>query len=272
MPGRRNRNDVDAEIDLHGQTAEQLRVTLQQRWPAWRNLDRVRIVHGQGTVLKPSIERWCAETGVPYLPDTRNAGALCIFPRQRTLPDSRFGNTLKDRGLRLSPEQEAELRDPAAAELARREAGRRALAEGQQRRAQEAARAANQRGDEALWQAEMNRLGVLDQKREKAKADGKPRPPIIVPKLRLQFEEGYWKAELSRVADTDTETLQVQKKTGLDKLAPPMKEEPQVPPEPGRPRTPAASRDAAAEQALFEQEMQRLGEFDGFQIRRAKTE
>lgn len=272
MAGKRNRNDVDAEIDLHGMTAEQLRIALQQHWSEWRRLHSVRIVHGQGAVLRPEIVRWCGEMGIPYLPDTRNAGALRIFPRQRTLPDSPIENTLRASGLRLTPEQEAALRDPAQAERARREEQQRLALEQQRRRAEEAAQAAQRRRDEALWQAEITRLGVQQKKRKAADGD-KPRAPIVIPPLQLRYEEGYWRAELTRVADTDTETLQTQKKTGLDKLAPPMKEEKPAPAAgaSGAARQ-VARRDPEAESALFAEEMERLGELDGFQIRRAKRE
>ena len=272
MAGNRNRKDVDDQVDLHGQTAEQLRMTLQQRWPQWRNLHSVRIVHGQGTVLKPEIARWCHEMGVPYLPDTGNAGAVRIFPQQRTLPDNSLGNTLRDRGLRLTAEEEAFLRDPAQVERDRQEERRRQLMEEQRKRAQDAARLTQQRRDELLWQAEMARLGVLERK-GKGEGDGNLRPPIILPPVQLKFEEGYWKAELSRVADTDTETLQTQKKTGLDKLAPPMKEEkPDEKPQDRRTPRHAPQRDVEAEKALFEAEMERLGGSGGFEIRRAKRD
>ena len=273
MAGKRNQKDVDAEIDLHGLTAEQLRIALQQRWPQWRGLRSVRIVHGQGTVLRPEIERWCAETGIPYLPDAHNAGALRIFPRERTLPDNALGNTLKESGLRLTPEQEAWLRNPAEMERARQEEGRRLQLEEQRARALEAARLTQRQRDDALWQAEISRLGVMDKKKGKEKDADKPRPPVILPAVQLKFQEGYWKAELSRVAETDTETLQVQKKTGLDKLAPPMMEgKPAAKPDEQRPRRRAPQRDVEAEQALFEAEMERLGDFGDLEMRRAKRE
>lgn len=275
----RKRNEfADADVDLHGLTAEELRMELQRLWPRWRGLQSVRIVHGQGTVLKPEIVRWCQETGVAFAPDERNAGALRIFPRQRAVPhpneEARLANTLGEKGLRLTPEEEAYLRDPAQAERAREEERRRQLAEERRRQALEASRVADRRRDEQLWQAEMARLGGVEKTRRKAGDGDKPRPPVILPPVQLKFEEGYWKAELSRVAETDTETLQTQKKTGLDKLAPPMKEE--KPAAPGSPAAPqprrAPQRDTAAEQALFEAEMERLGGFDGREMGRAKRE
>lgn len=277
VASKRNRRDVDAEVDLHGLNAEQLRHVLQDGWPEWRNLSQIRIVHGQGTTLKPEIIRWCAEMGIPYLPDSHNAGALRIFPRERTLPEHALGTTLRDKGLRLTAEQEAELRDPQAVARAREAERRRRQAEEQQRRMDAAARAAQKRRDEALWLAEMGRLDSLEKKRTgSAPDDRKIRPPIILPPVELKFQEGYWKAELTRVADTDTETLQVQKRTGLDKLAPPMKEEDKDENKAGtpgeKPKKAAPKRDEAAEQALFEAEMERLGGFESFEIRRSKRE
>ena len=273
MAGRNNRSDVDAEVDLHGLTLEELRMTLQKRWPHWRNLQAVRIVHGQGTVLKPEIVRWCAETGIAYQPDTYNAGALRIFPQQHTLPHAHLANTLGESGLRLTAEEQTFLRDPAEHARAREVERKRLLAEAARKRAEDASRVAERRRDELLWQAEMSRLGVAEKKKGKARDDAKPRPPIVVAPLELNVEEGYWKAEISRVAETDTETLQTQKKTGLDKLAPPMMEEkPGAKPEPPRAARRPPSRDEAAEKALFEAEMERLGGFDGSEIRRAKRE
>jgi hypothetical protein len=257
MAGRRNRDDVNAEVDLHGLTAEQARLALQRSWPGWRGMRSVRIVHGQGAVLKPEIVRWCSEMGIPCLPDDRNPGALRILPLERKLPAGGISNTLRDSGLTLTVEEAAYLRDPAAAERARLEAERRkALAE-RQRLATEAARAAQASRDEALWQAEMARLGVTEKTRATPDSDDKPRPPVVIPKLQIRVEEGYWKAELSRVAETDTATLQTQKRTGLDKLAPPMKvESAAAPPEATKP----PPRDVEADAALFEAELDRLGD------------
>lgn len=284
MSGKRGKRDVDAEVDLHGCSAEQLRTMLQQKWSGWRGLNAVRIVHGQGVVLKPEIVRWCEEMGIPYLPDAHNAGAVRIFPRQRTLPDSALATSLKDKGLTLTPEQEAYLRDPARIELERKEALRRKQEEERKRQEEAAARIAQRRKDDAMWQAEIARLGVIEKKQgKKAAGDAKPRPPIVLPPVQIKFEEGYWRAELSRVADTDTETLKIQKRTGLDKLAPPMKEETKGEKKEQRDGAPEAEqqgrrsagksqREIDAEKALFEEEMARLGGLDGFGMARAKRE
>ncbi len=272
MAGKRNRNDAADVVDLHGRTVEQVRVILQERWPRWSRLIAVRIIHGQGSILLPEVVRWCAEMGIPYLPDINNSGALRIFPLQRSLPNSHLGNTLKEKGLRLTAVEEAYLRDPATNERARHEE-RLQRVEQQRQRIAAAGLADRQRHDEALWQAEMARLGVHNRKRGGSADGDKPRPPVVIPALQLRFEEGYWKAELSRVAETDTETLQTQKKTGLDKLAPPMRDERPEPVSGGSGSArPTPRRDPEAERAEFEEEMARLGELDGFQIRRAKRE
>src|SRR5689334_11221123 len=112
MANRREHKEVEAAVDLHGLTAEEMRLALQKHWPEWRGLRSVRIIHGQGVVLKPELERWCAEMGIPFTPDPRNAGAMRIFPRERTIPNTSLSTTLRDKGLRLTPEEEAYLRDP----------------------------------------------------------------------------------------------------------------------------------------------------------------
>ena len=259
---KRGAKDVDLEVDLHGLTVEQMQITLQKHWPQWRGLHKVRIIHGQGEALKPEIERWANELGLPFAPDPGNPGALRIFPHQRTLPDAKLGTTLRDAGLMLTPEEQAYLRDPVAMERARQEEKRR-QAERERRRQEDAAKlAARKRSEESLWQAEMARLDALDRRGGNGARqlgggsdDHKPTAPRIVPKANIKHQEGYWRAELVRVADTPEETLKVEKRTGLDKLAPPMEAVPRdnapvAPSQPPKPKTPP--RDLAADQALFE--------------------
>jgi len=277
MARNRNRKDVDDTLDVHGLTETELLLELQRHWALWRRLHTVRIVHGQGSVLKPAIERWCNDIGLPYLPDSHNPGALRIFPHLRTLPNTPLSTSLKERGLQHlaaapsgtsepagSPRQSNAPRQTASAGLhAKLEPSASA------RRAAEAAK----RAEEALWQAEISRLDAQDKGKRKPIEDAKPRPPVVIPALQLRYDEGYWKAELYRVADTDTETLQVQKRTGLDKLAPPMRaEKPAGQTKSPHVAKPPPQRDVAAEQALFEEEMARLGEFDTFEIKRAKSD
>ncbi|HZO90120.1 MAG TPA: Smr/MutS family protein [Chthonomonadaceae bacterium] len=275
MANRRVKKDVDAEADLHGLTVEQMRLTLQKRWPEWRGRRRVRLIHGRGAALKPELERWCREMGIPYAQDQGNPGSLVIFPHHRALPDTPIATTLREKGLRLTPEEEAYLRDPAVVERARQEERQRQQEEARRRRAEEAAKAAQSRRDEALWQAEMARLDALDRRRgSAAREENKPSPPRILPPSQLKYQEGYWRAELIRVADTDTDTLKKQKRTGLDKLAPPLEVKPPQPPSSVGPATPPPppERDTAADQALFEEEMARLAGFEPGAIRRVKRE
>ncbi|HLJ53978.1 MAG TPA: hypothetical protein VKT77_03010 [Chthonomonadaceae bacterium] len=271
MPGKRNRAGVDEEIDLHHHTAEDARRRLHQEWPRWRKLQAVRIVDGRGPVLRPLMERWCADRGIAWLQEPDNPGAIRILPQQRSLPSAELSNTLADRGLRLTAEEAAELRDPARAAREREEERRRQVEQARREQNARAAEAARQRSDAALFDAEMRRLGV-GKSRGRAETDAKPKAPIIVPKLEVKIEEGYWSAELSRVAETDTQTLQVQKRTGLDKLAPPMKEPPSPPPAGQPPPNRPAQRDTAEDAALFEAELERLSQTGPAEARRKKRE
>ncbi len=258
---KRGKNDVDAEVDLHGLTIAEMRLTLQKRWPEWRGMRQVRLIHGQGVALKPELTRWCEEMGIPFTLEANNPGSLRIFPRERALPDNALGNTLREKGLRLTPEQEAYLRDPQAMERARQEEQRRQAEEARKRQADAAVQQARRRQEEGLWQAEMARLERMDRSRGGAKSDAKPAAPIIVPPAQIKHQEGYWRAELVRVAETEESTLHKQKRTGLDKLAPPI-----PPPPPAEAQTPRRAapppRETEADKALFEAEMARLADPD----------
>lgn len=263
MANRRDK-DVDVEVDLHGMTVEQMRHTLQQRWHEWRGMRSVRVVHGRGASLKPEVERWCRERGIPCELDPGNPGSMRMFPARRTLPEVTVSTTLAEKGLRLTPEEQAYLRDPETVERARKEALKRKQEE-ERRQVQDAAsRALQTRRDESLWLAEISRLDRIDKTRAPISDDAtKPSAPRIVPPAEIKHQEGYWRSELVRVADTDT--LKKQKRTGLDKLAPPMEAVKPAPaasaaePEKKRPAKP--QRDSAADQALFEAEMTRLTGF-----------
>lgn len=260
MPIKRRKNDVDIEVDLHGYTAEEMIALLRDEWPGWRGMVRVRLVHGRGSVLKPALDAWCAEMGIPFEMEPNNPGSALIYPSQRTLPNAALSVTLKDKGLSLTPQEQADLNDPESArkriaqELARRQE------EERKRRSDAASQQLKMRQDEALWRAEMSRLDGMEKRRTgKSNSDLKPAGPIVRPAAEIKHQEGWWKAELVRVADTDTDTLQVQKRTGLDKLAPPVVAvKPESVPEP--PKSRKAPRDTAADQALFEEELARLNE------------
>ncbi len=286
MATQGNKKDVDVEADLHGLTAEQMRVTLQQQWPKWQGKQAVRIIHGQGAVLRPEVERWCQEMGIPVSIDPGNPGALKIYPRERHAPGSQsnagFGTSLREKGLRLTPEQEAQLRDPQAMERLRREEQQKREQAARKKRDEEANRRAQQKRDEDLWLTEMARLDKMETKRTGAlPEDVKPTAPRIVPPSVMRAQEGLWRGELVRVADTDEGTLTVQKRTGLDKLAPPMSANAEAeaeqkqkgeevkaltPLEKARRRQP--QRDTNADQELFEQELERLFDTDDSNFRR----
>ena len=250
---------MDAEIDLHGMNAETMRLTLEKNWDDWRGLRKVRVIHGQGTVLRPALQRWCAEMGIPIDTDYNNPGSSLLFPRDRSLANAPFFETLKDKGLKLTAEQEAYLRDPVAIEKALKEAIARRLQEETKKRQAAADVELQRRRDEALWKAELSRLTTLDRnKKGKTDSDKKPGAPIIIPPVQIKHQEGYWRAELVRVAETETEILQIQKKTGLDKLAKPLEakqaeeaaKKPRIPPKP--------QRNTVEDTNLFEAEMARL--------------
>lgn len=246
------RRGVEAEVDLHGLTAEQARHALRERWPHWRGMQRVRVIHGRGAVLKPVVELWCGDMAIPHSVEPGNPGAILLFPRDRKVEEAHFPVTLADAGLR------------AAADRARRRGGGDGEAAGtvepsaaQPARAETAAQANTHKRDEELWQAEMARLDALDRISGALRSgDAKPGAPRIREESRIRFQEGYWRAELIRVADTDTETLKKQKRTGLDRLAPPIEPKPPSPPKPLRPAV--AAHDAESDRALFEAEMTRL--------------
>lgn len=259
LAGRNAGKRSDAEVDLHGLTVEEMRLVLQKRWPEWRTRQTVRIIHGRGGSLKPALEDWLRERGIPFYPEPNNPGSVLISPLDRTLPQTSMQVTLAEKGLRLTPEEISSLRDPAALERARLEERQRREAEASLRRAAETTQAARRRRDEALWEAEIRRLDSLDQRhRAGGDADDKPAGPRVLPPSVLKHQEGYWRAELVRVADTDEPTLLKQKRAGLEKLAPPL--EPSAPKQAGSARNeaPATSPNPEADRLLFEQEMDRL--------------
>jgi hypothetical protein len=258
---RNGKRDTDTEVDYHGMTAEQMRLALDRALPSWKGMSRVRVIHGQGTALMPTLLRWCSERGIPHETERDNPGSTLLFPNQRPQPQESFGTALRERmpeelqNLRLTPsspeEQQRALEEQRRRELARKELERR-----EKEKAEAAERKRKQ--DEALWAAEKARLDAMDkQKSRKNWEDNKPNAPRVVTRgVHTKMQEGYWRAELVRVADTETETLQKQKKTGLDKLEPPLMPKAEEPPKEKKPKTPA--RDEAADRALFEEEMARL--------------
>ena len=259
MASRRENRVVDAAVDMHGLNAEEMRRSLHDLWPSWRGLRSVRIITGQGVVLKPEAEQWCREMGIPFLPDPRNPGALRIFPGERSIPDVHLTTTLRDKGLRHAADAHAFLSDSAPAVRARLETERR-KAEEQQTISTDADRAAQEKRDETLWSAEIARLESQDRAKSGDRSTEKPGPPRILPPSEIKHQEGFWRAELVRVAGSDEQTLTKQKRTGLDKLAPPIEPKPARPAPADKPKAPA--RESQADHALFEAEMDRLAGAD----------
>lgn len=268
MGGRkkRDRNDVDMEVDFHGMTVEAMNRVLNHLLKKWRDMACVRVVHGQGTALLPALHEWCHHRGIEYRQEPGNPGATLLFPRRHhghpERPLNPVGEKMPDalkqlRSINEKPQadsqQEAQQR---RLQMVRRELERR-------RKEKEAEEERKRQKDLLLWEAEKARLDALDRNRSRpAPDDRKPCPPRIVSRsVHNKRQEGYWRAELMRVADTDTETLQKQKQTGLDKLAPPL--DPPAPP--SNPlhksgQTHPSHRDENADRALFEAEMKRLQE------------
>lgn len=270
MARKNGKKDIDSEVDYHGMTAEQMRMELDRRLPGWKGMSRVRVVHGQGTSLTPTLLAWCRERGIEWLTEPHNPGSTLLFPNRRQTTDETFINPIRAampeelQKMRLAPPTQAEQQraieqQKAFEEQRRRELARKELARRAQEKAAETER--KRRQDEALWAAEKARLDAADKNHsaKKWEADRKPTAPAVVTRsVHTKHQEGYWRAELVRVADTETETLQKQKKTGLDKLAPPI--EPKPPQKAEEKRAPKPTRDEAADRALFEAEMARLME------------
>ena len=256
MARKFGKSKVDTELDLHGYTAAEARVLLQSEWPAWRGMRAVRVIHGRGDVLRAELGRWCREMGIPFRTEENNPGSALLFPIERESTGAELRITLRDKGLNLTPDQEAELRDPEAVKKARLAEIERRLAEERKRQQTEMQKMLAKRRDEALWAAEVARLDGMEKKRSgKIVGDRKPAAPAVRPPSEIKHQEGWWKAELVRVADTAQSVLNQQKKTGLDKLAPPIiAKKPEQSPGPKK----APQRNFDADNALFEAALQQL--------------
>ncbi len=218
----------------------------------------VRLVHGRGVVFKPALQRWCAERGIPFEPEPNNPGSALIYPSRRIQVNQPFTNSLKDKGLSLTPDEAFLLHNPEAARKAEADALARRQADERKQQTDAMAQLLAKRRDDAMWREEIDRLNGIEKRRGgKLRSDVKPLGPVIRPPSEIKHQEGWWNAELVRVADTDTETLKVQKRTGLDKLAPPVTAQKPVTTEPVTERR-KPTRDTAADQALFDEELARL--------------
>jgi|GEM_PF-3591105 len=272
MPKRSGKTDVDAEQDYHGMTADQIEVDIQHQWLEWRRFQVVRIIHGQGERLRPVVHQWCADKGIKYQMEGGNSGSTLIYPNvkvAKTTPGigtSALADALKSKGITISPDErktvqrsaDEERREQDRLRLVRKELERR-------KKAGEAVEARKKQLDAQLWQAEVSRLDEVDKKRGGKRLndgeDRKPRAPFVATRGRhTPLQEGYWRGELVRIVDTDHETLQAEKQTGLDKLAPPLIPNARAaePPKPQKKKSFGSQRNSDADQALFEEAMRRL--------------
>ncbi len=276
MPRRSGKNDVDAEQDYHGMTAAQMELDLQHRWPEWRRLQRVRLIHGQGERLRPALKQWIEEKGIRFEDEGNNPGSVVIFPniqehkKASGIGGSALGDALKALGVTVSPAErktvqrsaEEERREQDKLRLVRKELERR-------KKAQAEVDARKKQLDAQLWQMEISRLDEADKKRggktAQSDEDRKPRAPFVATRGRhTPLQEGYWRGELVRIVDTDHETLQAEKQTGLDKLAPPLvpktetEKAAEAAAKPEKKRRGSSGRDAAADNALFEEALRQM--------------
>ncbi len=79
---------VDHEVDFHGSTAREMRWALDDlaQTSAWRGWRRVRVIHGNGEVLRAYLRDWCHERGVSWSPEPRNPGSTILHPFRSQLP------------------------------------------------------------------------------------------------------------------------------------------------------------------------------------------
>lgn len=266
MAKRGGKKDVDAEVDFHGMTAEQFRQALDRHLHGWKGLGRVRVVHGQGTSLLPTLHEWCRERAIEFHLEPHNPGSTILFPNRRPQTVETPLNTVSEKmpealkQMRFAPPDPETLKRQAE-EQRRQQLVRKELEKRHKEQAAEVER--KRRQDALLWEAEKARLDAVDKHRSQKKwEDTKPGAPRVVTRsIHTKMQEGYWRSELVRVADTDTDTLKKEKLTGLDKLAPPMEAVDPNAKQKQEPQKPAApKRDVNADNALFEEEMARLME------------
>jgi hypothetical protein len=93
---------IDAEIDLHGYTANEARQQMEGAWArrVWHGLTRVRVIHGSGAVLWEVVRSWAEEKGIPWTVEPRNPGVTILLPGTRSsaspAPPNRPLSALKD--------------------------------------------------------------------------------------------------------------------------------------------------------------------------------
>ena len=83
------RDSADREIDLHGYTSVAARARLNTEWSTrkWHGLQRVRIIHGTGSVLHALVRLWCEEKGLAWTIESHNPGVTILHPGRRLQAD-----------------------------------------------------------------------------------------------------------------------------------------------------------------------------------------
>jgi hypothetical protein len=110
---------VDSEIDLHGYTALEARAELDRIWGrrCWQGLKRVRVIHGNGSVLRKVVRNWCDERGIPWATELMNPGTTILHPVNRaefppSLTHRPFSHRL--RGIKNALDQQQKSRNISA--------------------------------------------------------------------------------------------------------------------------------------------------------------
>lgn len=77
---------IDAELDLHGFTAQEARTVLEGVWSrkVWHGKARVRIIHGTGEVLWSFVRTWADEKGITWTLEGHNTGVTILHPGSRS--------------------------------------------------------------------------------------------------------------------------------------------------------------------------------------------
>jgi hypothetical protein len=83
------KNGADREIDLHGYTSGEARARLNTLWSSreWHGLQRVRVIHGTGSVLHALVRLWCEEKGITWTVEPSNTGVTIVHPGRRLQTD-----------------------------------------------------------------------------------------------------------------------------------------------------------------------------------------
>lgn len=79
------KNSADREVDLHGYTASEARSRLNVLWSTreWHGLQRIRVIHGTGSVLHALVKLWSEEKGMSWTVEPHNPGVTILHPGRR---------------------------------------------------------------------------------------------------------------------------------------------------------------------------------------------